>query len=151
VRGAPMTDPDRYFAGDESAHATGGGTFVAWDQLRPIELVRGLEFQPVVGENVMVNFVRLAPHTEAPLHWHDEEQISFVVDGELEFEVDGEKRMVRRGEAIVIPPNVPHAARTQEGACLEVDVFHPPRRALLEAKGRAEATRTHATSQPGTR
>jgi quercetin dioxygenase-like cupin family protein len=135
-----VTDPDRYFAGDESAQGMGRGTFVAWDELSPIEMVPGLEFQPVLGENVMVNFVRFAPHTEAPLHWHDEEQISFVVDGELEFEVGGERRVVRRGQAIVIPPNVPHAARTHEGTCLEVDVFHPPRQGVLEAMGRAEPT-----------
>jgi quercetin dioxygenase-like cupin family protein len=135
-----VTDPDRYFAANESAQRTGRGTFVAWDELNPIEMVPGLEFQPVLGENVMVNFVRFAPHTEAPLHWHDEEQISFVLDGELEFEVGGEVRVVRRGEAIVIPPNTPHAARTHEGTCLEVDVFHPPRRGILEALGRADPT-----------
>jgi quercetin dioxygenase-like cupin family protein len=132
-----VTDRGSYFAGDESAQET-GGTFVAWDELSPIEMVPGLEFQPVVGENVMVNFVRFAPHTEAPLHWHDEEQISFVIEGEMEFEVGGQKRVVRRGEAIVIPPNVPHGARTYEGTCLEVDVFHPPRRGVLEAMGRVE-------------
>jgi quercetin dioxygenase-like cupin family protein len=133
-----VTEPDRYFAGDESAQSGGGGTFVAWDALEAIEMAPGLEFRPVVGLNVMVNFVRFAPHTEAPRHWHDEEQISFVLEGELEFEVGDEKRVVRRGEAIVIPPNVPHAARTHEGTCLEVDVFHPPRQGVLDAMGAAE-------------
>ena len=133
-----MTDPDRYFAANEAAQGTGRGEFVAWDAITPIEMVPGLEFQPVVGEKLMVNFVRFAPHTEAPRHWHDEEQISIVLEGELEFEVGEEKRVVRRGEAIVIPPNVPHAARTHDGTCLEVDVFHPPRRGVLEAMGLAE-------------
>lgn len=131
-----MTDPEQYFAGDASTQAT-GGEFVRWDAFDPIEMVPGLFFQPVLGENVMVNFVRFEPHTEAPLHWHDEEQISFVLDGEFEFEVGGEKRTVRRGEAVVIPPNVPHAARTFDTGCLEVDVFHPPRRGVLEAMGRS--------------
>jgi unsaturated pyranuronate lyase len=129
-----VTDPERYFAGDATAQAT-GGSFVRWDAIDKIEMVPGLNFQPVLGEKVMVNFVSFDPHTEAPLHWHDEEQISFVVDGEFEFEVGGEKRLVRKGEAIVIPPNVPHAARTFDSPCLEVDVFHPPRRGVLEAMG----------------
>ena len=133
-----MTDSDSYFAGDEAAQQTDGGTFVAWNEIDPIEMVPGLLFQPVVGDNVMVNFVRFEPNTVAPVHWHDEEQISFVIDGEMEFEVGGEKRVVRRGEAIVIPPNVPHGARTYDGTCLEVDVFHPPRRGVLEAMGRVE-------------
>ena len=111
---------------------------MTWEELDPIEMVPGLRFQPVLGEGVMANFVSFEPHTEAPLHWHDEEQISFVVDGELEFEIAGETRVLRRGEAAVIPPNVPHAARTHDGSCLEVDVFHPPRRGILESMGRAE-------------
>lgn len=135
-----MTDPDRYFAANEQAQGTGKGTFVSWIELDPIEMVPGLNFQPVLGAQVMVNFVHFAPHTEAPLHWHDEEQITFVLDGEFEFEVAGEKRIVRRGEAITIPPNVPHAARTADSPCLEVDVFHPPRRGLLEAMGLVEPT-----------
>ena len=65
-----------------------------------------------------------------------EEQISFVIDGEMEFEVGDEKRVVRRGEAIVIPPNVPHGARTYESTCLEVDVFHPPRQGVVDAMNR---------------
>ena len=128
-----MTD---YFADDESTQSAAGGEIVTWTAIEPIEMVPGLNFQPVLGEQVMVNFVSFAPHTEAPRHWHDEEQISFVIDGELEFEVGEEKRTVRRGEAIVIPPNVPHAARTYDNTCLEVDVFHPPRQGVLDAMNR---------------
>jgi quercetin dioxygenase-like cupin family protein len=45
---------------------------------------------------------------------------------------------MRRGDAVVIPPNVPHGARTHESSCFELDVFHPPRRGVLEAMGLAE-------------
>lgn len=132
-----MTDPERYFAASAGEQGAGQGTWVAWDAVDPIEMVPGLRFQPVLGEGVMANFVHFDPHTEAPLHWHAEEQISFVLEGELEFEVAGETRTLRRGQAVVIPPNVPHTARTYEGSCLEVDVFHPPRHGLLEAMGLA--------------
>jgi quercetin dioxygenase-like cupin family protein len=125
-----------YFADDESTQSDAGGQIVTWTAIAPIEMVPGLNFQPVLGDELMVNFVSFAPHTEAPRHWHDEEQISFVIDGELEFEVGDEKRTVRRGEAIVIPPNVPHAARTYDSTCLEVDVFHPPRQGVLDAMNR---------------
>ena len=131
-----MSDAERYFAAEAGVQGTERGTFVNWGELDPIELVPGLRFQPVLGDGVMANFVYFEPHTEAPLHWHEEEQISFVVDGEFEFEVAGEKRTLRRGEAVVIPPNVPHGARTGDTPCLEVDVFHPPRKGLLEAMGR---------------
>ena len=133
-----MTDSPRYFGTDAGADEGGAGSFVQWDALAAIEMVPGLFFQPVVGDRVMTNFVRFEPHTEAPIHWHEEEQISFVLEGELEFEVAGETRLLTPGQAVVIPPNVPHGARTHDGPCLEVDVFHPPRRALLETIGSAE-------------
>jgi quercetin dioxygenase-like cupin family protein len=133
-------DPDSYFAANESAQQRGGGAFVTWDELSPIEMLPGLTFQPVLAENVMVNFVRFAADTVVPVHWHDEEQITFVLEGELEFELAGEKRIVHRGEAVVIPSNVPHGARTYDTTCLEVDVFHPPRRGVLEAIGKAVPT-----------
>ncbi len=132
-----MSSGERYFVQDTTTQQQGGGTWTTWKDLDPLQVVPGLTFQPVLGENVMVNFVRFEPNTVAPLHWHDEEQITFVIDGEFEFEVGDEKRIVRRGEAVVIPPNVPHAARTYDATCFEVDVFHPPRKGVLEAMGRA--------------
>lgn len=131
-----MTNAGHYFAANAKAQASDKGAFVKWDELDPIEIVSGLRFQPVLGGQLMVNFVHFEPHTEAPRHWHEEEQISFVLDGEFEFELDDEKRIVRRGQAVVIPPNVPHAARTRDASCLEVDVFYPPRKGLLDAMGR---------------
>ena len=130
-----MSDPETYFAGDSGARSEGTATWARWDELEPLVMVPGLSFQPVVGKRLMVNFVTFEPHTEAPVHWHDEEQISFVIDGEFEFEVAGEKRILRRGDAVVIPPNVPHGARTHDSSCVEIDVFHPPRRGVLDAMG----------------
>jgi len=132
-----VSDSEFYFAGDSGVRAEGTGTWARWDELEPLVMVPGLSFQPVVGERLMVNFVTFEPRTEAPVHWHDEEQISFVLDGEFEFEVAGEKRILRRGDAVVIPPNVPHGARTHESSCVEIDVFHPPRRGVLDAMGLA--------------
>jgi quercetin dioxygenase-like cupin family protein len=132
-----VSDPEPYFAGDSGVRADGTGTWARWDELEPLVMVPGLSFQPVVGERLMVNFVTFEPRTEAPVHWHDEEQISFVLDGEFEFEVAGEKRILRRGDAVVIPPNVPHGARTHDSSCVEIDVFHPPRRGVLDAMGLA--------------
>ena len=130
-----MPDSDRYFRAEDSTQTQGEGAWVTWKDLDPIEMLPGLRFQPILGDNVMVNMVFLEPNTVAPVHWHEEEQISLVIEGEFEFEVAGEKKIMRRGDAVVIPPNVPHGARTMDGSCLEIDVFHPPRRGLLEAMG----------------
>jgi quercetin dioxygenase-like cupin family protein len=126
---------DRYFAQEGEARPDGEGSFFQWDEQSPIEVVPGLTFQPILGDQLMANFVHFKPNTVAPLHWHVEEQISLVLEGEFEFEVGSQKKIVKRGEAILIPPNVPHAARTYDSTCLEMDIFNPPRQGLLELMG----------------
>ena len=130
-----MSNPDAgsYFRAEPSLRPTGEGRYVDISQLDVVEFVAGLEFRPVVGERMMVNFVHYAPNTEAPSHAHAEEQVTFVIDGEFEFDLDGDVRTMRRGTAVHVPPGVPHGARTLASTCFEVDVFAPPRRVLLEA------------------
>ena len=130
---------DKYFAQADGT-PTSEGRFVTVDTDTPqVEFVKGLVFNPVVGEGVMANFVRFAPHTEAPLHAHAEEQITIVLEGELEFEIDGETRVLRPGQVAVMPPFVPHAARTHDQPSVEIDVFSPPRQALLALLDQPEA------------
>lgn len=140
-----MTTADQHFSTDAVGVPVADGRFVTVAGIQPVELVPGLEFRPVLGEQTMVNVVRFAPHTEAPRHAHEEEQIVIMLEGELEFEVDGEVRTIRPGEVVVVPPWVPHGAHTEEGTCLEVDVFNPPRRTLLE-HARAERERGSASA-----
>lgn len=97
-----------------------------------VELAPNLTSNPVIAGGMALSYITFAPHAVAPVHRHDEEQIVFVLEGELEFEVGGETRLLRPGMGIVIPPNVPHGARTYDSACKEVDIFHPPRRMLIE-------------------
>lgn len=135
------TDAARYFAVGAAGEGepAGEGRYVDLEaDLPSVELVPGLEFRPVVAERMMVNFVHYRPHTEAPRHAHPEEQVTFVIDGEFEFDLDGDVRIMRRGTAVVVPPFVPHGARTLDGTCFEIDVFDPPRGALLEILRAAE-------------
>jgi quercetin dioxygenase-like cupin family protein len=90
----------------------------------------------------MTNFVHFEPNTEAPMHVHEEEQIVIVLDGEFEFELDGEVRTMRAGDVAVVPPWVPHGARTTDTTCDEVDVFNPPRATLIEHATKQRATAT---------
>lgn len=116
--------------------------------LRPIELVPGLEFRPVVGTNLALNVVTFQPHTEAPLHAHEEEQMVFVLEGSLEFEVEGEVRLLKPGMAVHIPAFAEHGARTKDERCVEIDVFSPPRQGLLDAMSRMLASDDGGESSP---
>ena len=123
---------ETHFSTEARGVPTGHGRFVTVNDIDAVEFVPGLEFRPVLGDNVMTNFVTYAPHTEAPVHVHEEEQVVIVLEGELEFVIDGQTKLMRPGDVAVIPSWVPHGARTLEVGCVQVDVFTPPRRTLLD-------------------
>lgn len=99
---------------------------------RAIEIVSGLRFRPAIGERVMINLVTFEPNTEAPSHTHEEEQVVYIIEGEIVFQVNDEERVLGPGDVVLIPPFVPHGARSLETGCTELDIFSPPRRALVD-------------------
>jgi quercetin dioxygenase-like cupin family protein len=127
-----MTMADRHFSPETGGAPKADGRFVEVSAVEPVSFLPGLDFQPVLGEDTMVNFVHFAPNTEAPRHAHAEEQIVIVLEGEFDFELAGERRTMRPGDVAVVPSWVPHSARTRDIACYEADVFNPPRETLLD-------------------
>jgi mannose-6-phosphate isomerase-like protein (cupin superfamily) len=134
-----MSLADQYFRPPGSGNApTAKGHFVDLpNDVEPVVFLPGLEFRPALGQATMLNSVHFAPNTVAPMHAHDEEQITLVVEGELEFDLDGEVRLLKPGMVAVIPANVPHGARALAVACHEYDIFNPPRQALLDLRGKS--------------
>ena len=70
--------------------------------------------------------LRLAKGALVPTHHHENEQVSMIEKGSLRFIIDGNEVVVRAGEALRIPPNVPHSAEARED-CEATDVFTPRR------------------------
>ncbi len=85
-----------------------------------------LERQFVAAEKAMLARLLLRKGCIVPLHHHVHEQITYVLDGALRFLLDGREVVVRTGEVLVIPPNVPHSAEALEDT-IDLDVFTPPR------------------------
>jgi quercetin dioxygenase-like cupin family protein len=132
-----MEESERYFRLDPDGVAEAPGRYVdIVTEIEGVEFVPGLVLRPLVGKDLMLSFVSYDPHTEAPRHAHSEEQVLYVLEGELEVELGDETRTLRPGQAAVIPPHLPHAARTHDLPCYQLDVFHPPRQALLDAMER---------------
>lgn len=142
-----MSSQEEHFSVDADGTPTAPGRYVDVEAISPVEFVRGLRFQPVLGEHTMLNFVSFDKHTEAPHHVHQEEQIVIVLEGEFEFNIDGDIRTMRQGDVAVVPPWVPHGAKTYETSCREVDVFNPPRTTLLD-HARAQLSKNDAPTDP---
>ncbi|MGH9466547.1 MAG: cupin domain-containing protein [Terriglobales bacterium] len=80
----------------------------------------------VVGDQVMLARIFLKKGAEVPRHSHVNEQVTWILEGALEFAIDGRTLVVRAGEVLCIPPNMPHAALAIEDT-LDIDIFTPPR------------------------
>jgi quercetin dioxygenase-like cupin family protein len=80
----------------------------------------------ITGEKAMVAQVFIAKGGVVPAHQHESEQLTFIMEGALEFELEGRTVVVRKGEVLHIPSNVPHRAVALEDT-LDLDIFSPIR------------------------
>lgn len=106
-----------------------GVTHFRWDSM-PAEPLKGtISRRLITGERMMIAHVYFKKGDDVPRHSHENEQITYILEGALQFwfgEQDDRELTVRAGEVIVIPSNVPHRALALEDT-LDVDVFSPPR------------------------
>ncbi|HEY4261888.1 MAG TPA: cupin domain-containing protein [Schlesneria sp.] len=99
---------------------------LAWNQVEREVLTPLFERQLIVGQEIMLARILLRKGCVVPMHSHENEQVSTIIDGELKFLIDGKEIVVRSGEVLTIPSNMPHEAVALRDT-LGIDVFHPPR------------------------
>jgi quercetin dioxygenase-like cupin family protein len=88
------------------------------------------------GERMMLAQVYLDKGAIVPWHSHENEQLTWVLEGALRFCIgeegspDMKEMVIGAGDVLYIPSNVPHKAQALEDT-LDVDVFSPPRQDWL--------------------
>ena len=93
----------------------------------PVEHLNPLiDRQFVAGDRSMLARIILRKGSIVPMHSHDNEQITYVLEGALKFTIDGKEMIIRGGEILVIPSNLPHSAEALEDT-VDLDIFCPPR------------------------
>lgn len=100
------------------------------DKLEPKQLkqlAEGVQIRVVYGERIMMSYVNIEPNTALAEHSHPHEQMGLLLEGEAEFTIGGEKKLVRPGEAYLVPSNVRHKVVTLDKPVLALDIFSPPR------------------------
>ena len=105
-----------------------------WEDMPREELNPLLGRRLVTGERIMLAHVYLKKGCIVPTHSHENEQLTYVLDGALRFWLgeDGtDERVIRAGEVLVIPSRLPHKAEALEDT-LDVDIFSPPRQDWLD-------------------
>lgn len=100
--------------------------YIRWNEVEHESLNPQIDREMIVGDRVMLARILLKKGAHVPLHHHYNEQVTYVLDGALKFAIDGREVVVRSGEVLCIPPDMPHEAWALEDT-VDLDVFNPPR------------------------
>ena len=109
-------------------------THHCWDDLPKEELKADLARKLISTERMMLAQVFLDEGCIVPQHSHENEQLTYVLEGRLRFflgEDQSEVVDVVPGEVLHIPSWLPHKAEAIE-TTLELDIFSPPRQDWLD-------------------
>jgi quercetin dioxygenase-like cupin family protein len=97
-----------------------------WDELSLDKVTEMISRKIIAGERQTMAQVYLKRGALVPVHAHDSEQLTYVLQGALRFVVNGEEVVVREGEVLHIPSGIPHQAEALDDT-FELDVFSPAR------------------------
>ena len=109
-------------------------THYRWDDLPKEDIKPDLSRRLITGERLMIAHVYLDKGCLVPQHAHENEQLTYILEGKLRFflgQDESEVVDVGAGEVLHIPGNLPHKAEALEDT-LDVDVFSPPRQDWLD-------------------
>ena len=107
--------------------------FFRWTDMPKERVTDTISRRLVTGDRMMLAHVYLDKGAIVPKHSHENEQITYILEGALRFWIGEdlqEQVDVSAGEVLVIPSNLPHKAEALEDT-LDVDVFCPPRQDWL--------------------
>lgn len=96
------------------------------DDIPSRELVPGISGKYTHGLNTTFGYISIKAGSELPAHHHIQEQITYILEGELDMVIGGEPLILKAGSVHVIPSNTPHSA-TARVDCKVIDVFSPTR------------------------
>ena len=97
-----------------------------WDEIALEKITEMISQKIVTGEREMLAQIYLKRGALVPMHSHESEQMTYILQGALRVVVDGDEMTVREGEVLHIPSRIPHQAEALEDT-FELDVFSPIR------------------------
>jgi quercetin dioxygenase-like cupin family protein len=97
-----------------------------WDEIALEKITEMVSRKIVPGHRLTLAQIYLKRGALVPMHQHESEQMTYVLQGALRLQVGGEEVTVRDGEVLHIPAQMPHQAEALDDT-LSLDLFSPPR------------------------
>jgi quercetin dioxygenase-like cupin family protein len=111
-----------------------GATHYRWEDMPKEALKPDLARRLISGERMMLAHVYLEKGCVVPQHAHENEQLTYILEGGLRFwlgQDESEVVDVMAGEVLHLPSHLPHRAEALADT-LDVDIFSPPRQDWLD-------------------
>jgi quercetin dioxygenase-like cupin family protein len=102
-----------------------------WDEIALEKVTEMVARKVVVGDREILAQVYVKQGTLVPLHAHESEQMTYVLQGSLRFLVNDEEMTVREGEVLRIPGGLAHQVVALEDTFV-LGVFSPVRESPAE-------------------
>ncbi len=100
--------------------------FFPFEKMPNEELSDKISRRYVYGKDAMLARFVFKKGAVVPEHHHPSEQITYILKGAVKVTTQGKEIIVRSGEVLIIPPNVPHRFEALEDT-IDLDIFSPPR------------------------
>src|SRR5882757_1178752 len=81
-----------------------------WAEVTPEDLANGIKRQMIVGENLMICRLTMAPNIVTAAHDHFHEQMTLVERGHVRFLVGQDEVIAGPGDILFFPSNCWHGA-----------------------------------------
>ena len=91
-------------------------------------LTRGM----ISGEEGTIGYFTYKKGAEVPTHKHHNEQYSLITQGSVKVIIGSKEYIIKAGQGIIIPPNVPHSFVALEDDTIDIDFFTPSRKDWIE-------------------
>jgi len=93
-------------------------------------LVPGIHIRTFWGENLLISVVDFEAHADVPCHSHSQEQIIYLLEGNLEVHIGERIYTLRPGEFVIVPGEMEHSAKVGDQPAKGLDIFSPVREDL---------------------
>jgi quercetin dioxygenase-like cupin family protein len=103
------------------------GYFITEEDTEQIEMLAGVHRRTMATtDEAMICQFLLEANSVVPRHNHMNDQVGYVVYGQVEFKIGEEVRVLKPGDTYAIPGGIYHSVKAIVESIV-IDVFSPPR------------------------
>jgi len=96
------------------------------------EIKTGITLATASGTKGTFGYFRMKKGVTVPMHSHENEQYSFILKGKVRATIGDTVLIIKKGEMVLIPANVPHSFTSLINNTIDLDFFAPPRKDWID-------------------